>query len=277
EEQVSRRSVPPVLPRHEGHPAVQHLERRLARVLVLVQLGACPQSDQGLAQDVLVSAVQRVGASTAGGRPRRLQVMADQCGQRLLLHVLSSSWGGGGAVTAGSSRKLGYSSCARSMIAHPSAPSVTTETGKIPRSSRSTWTARSSSRRDTCASKCRDSTSSPAITDARSRCSPSSSSISSTNSPATRRARKIPSPSRRTCRSRSATRPDRRDMATAGVPALRSWRTWCAWSTRTACSSISSPIGGTSRHPQYSHTSAHPVPATTRAGATELGRLRALG
>ena len=53
----------------------------LARVLVLVEVAAGPQGDQGLAQDVLVPAVDRVGASAAGRRPRRLQVVADQRGQ----------------------------------------------------------------------------------------------------------------------------------------------------------------------------------------------------
>jgi len=52
-------------------------------------------------------------------------------------------------VVAWSNRKLGDVVWAWSTIAHPVAPSVTTETGKIPRSSRSTWTSRSSSRRVT--------------------------------------------------------------------------------------------------------------------------------
>ena len=54
---------------------------------------------------------------------------------------------------AGSSRNLSDLVRAWSMISQPVAPSVTTETGKIPRSLRSTWTARSSSRRVTRAAK----------------------------------------------------------------------------------------------------------------------------
>lgn len=68
-------------PRYEGHAAVQHLHGGLAWILVLVEVAVGPEGDQGLAQDVLVPAVHRVGASTARCRLGRLQVDADKRGQ----------------------------------------------------------------------------------------------------------------------------------------------------------------------------------------------------
>ena len=96
----------------------------------------------------------------------------------------------------GSSRKLGVVVWAWSTIAHPVAPRVTTETGKIPRSSRSTCTSRSSSSRVTAAAKSRRLGVEGGDRLSSSRCSPSSSSTSSRNSPEPRRARKMPSSSR---------------------------------------------------------------------------------
>ena len=154
EDQVSRRPVPPVRPPprgSRGRAAPGAWPRRGSRA----RPGCCRPAG-------------RSGSGAGRARARRTP-----CGRFDRSTPSSPSPGGGGparSVTPSacallvvgvaadpspleSSRKLGDSRCARSMIAHPSAPSVTTETGKIPRSSRSTWTARSSSRRDTCASK----------------------------------------------------------------------------------------------------------------------------
>ena len=123
-------------------------------------------------------------------------------------------------------------------------------------------------RREARASRCRGRRSSSRSRDARPRARRSR----RRTRPCRRSAGRSPSSSRRTCRSRCATRPVSRDIAAAAVarcpgPVGRGG----AWSTRAACSSISSAIGGTPRQPQYSHTSAHPVPAAARPVAAELG------
>ena len=159
-----------------------------------------------------------------------------------------------------------------SMIAHPSAPRVTTETGKIPRSSRSTCTARSSRRRRHLRLEVRgvgvepgDHSREVAVlalervdlvdevacdAEARGRCRPP------------RGGRAVRGPRRgRT----------RRDMAAAGFPALRACRTRCAWSTRAVCSSISSAIGW---HLPASAVLAHlspPGPSPDAAGGCRAG------
>ena len=77
-------------------------------------------------------------------------------------------------------RKLGVLVWASSTMFQPPAPRVTTEAGKIPSSSRWTWTSRSSSSRVTLAAKSGEPMSSSAIVASRSRCSSSSASTSST-------------------------------------------------------------------------------------------------
>ena len=90
--EVAGRSVPPVLARDQRDAAVQDLDGRFPRVLVLVEVRAGTEGDQGLAEYVFMTSVDRVGAATARrGRCRR-QVMTDQCRQGFLLHGLSSCW-----------------------------------------------------------------------------------------------------------------------------------------------------------------------------------------
>ena len=67
-DEVPGRAVPPVVACDQGDATVQDLECCFAGVLVLVQLRAGAQSDQGLAKGVLVSSVDRVGAPTARSR-----------------------------------------------------------------------------------------------------------------------------------------------------------------------------------------------------------------
>src|SRR6478752_3617261 len=63
----------------------------------------------------------------------------------------------------------------------------------------------------------------------------------------------------------------RRVMASPGLPDRNACRTPYDSSTSAVCSSISSRIASTPRQPQWSHTSADPVPATAGAVAAELG------
>ena len=60
---------------------MQDLKRGLAGTLVLVEAVAAGQRDQGLAQRVLMSAVDGVGTAPAGGLARGGEVLVDQCGQ----------------------------------------------------------------------------------------------------------------------------------------------------------------------------------------------------
>src|SRR6478672_197852 len=63
----------------------------------------------------------------------------------------------------------------------------------------------------------------------------------------------------------------RRVMASHGLPDCNACRTPYDSSTSAVCSSISSRIASTPRHPQWSHMSADPVPAAAGAVAAELG------
>ena len=67
---VTCRTLPLRLLIGEPYPAVQDLQRRFAVSLVLIQFAARLQRDQGLAQRVLVAAVDGVRASATAGRSR---------------------------------------------------------------------------------------------------------------------------------------------------------------------------------------------------------------
>jgi hypothetical protein len=76
-DEVPERPVPRVVACNEGHAAVEDLECCFSGVLVFVELRAGTQRDEGLAEGVLVSSVDGVGAPTAGGLGRWLEVPDD--------------------------------------------------------------------------------------------------------------------------------------------------------------------------------------------------------
>ena len=72
--------LPGGVPGDEPHASVEDVDGGLARVLVLVERLARGERDQGLAQRVLVPAVHRPGAASAGRGASNLELLT---GQRL--------------------------------------------------------------------------------------------------------------------------------------------------------------------------------------------------
>jgi hypothetical protein len=60
---------------------MQDLQGGFAGAPVLVEVMAAGQGDQGLAQHVLMAAVDGVGTAPAGGLAGAGEVLMDQCGQ----------------------------------------------------------------------------------------------------------------------------------------------------------------------------------------------------
>ena len=61
---IADATLPLMIVGAQHHPALQHLQRRLTRRVVLAEYRASRQSDQGLTQVVLPTAVNRDGRPT---------------------------------------------------------------------------------------------------------------------------------------------------------------------------------------------------------------------
>jgi len=70
----------------ELHPARDHLDRGLARVLVFLEVLALGQRDHGLLQRVLAAAVEVVGGTPAGRLARLGEHVLGNGGQRVFFH-----------------------------------------------------------------------------------------------------------------------------------------------------------------------------------------------
>ncbi len=81
DEQVAGRSLPAVGACVQAHPPVQDVHGGVAGAVVLVEAVARGQRDQGLVQDVLVTAEHGVCAAPAGGDPGQLQLPSAESGQ----------------------------------------------------------------------------------------------------------------------------------------------------------------------------------------------------
>src|SRR5262245_52025541 len=94
DEQVARKSVPGVVPGQHAYPALEHVDRRLARVLVLVQPLPGHERDDRLPQRAVVAAVYGLGAPATVAAVGDLQLFATGGGQRQLLHavIVASVW-----------------------------------------------------------------------------------------------------------------------------------------------------------------------------------------
>jgi len=102
-QEIAGCALPGRLCAHEADAPVQDVQGRFTGILVLVEHLAGDQGDQGLAQDVFVSAVHGGGAAATRGVPGDVELVTCQCGQRGLLHRASPSCVLG-APTAASAR-----------------------------------------------------------------------------------------------------------------------------------------------------------------------------
>ena len=84
----------PARPRHvtdrQNDPAMQNLHCRFARILMLGQSLVCPQGNDRLAQEMLVTAIHGLRASATRSNARRIQLGPCQSSQRCLLHSVTS-------------------------------------------------------------------------------------------------------------------------------------------------------------------------------------------
>jgi hypothetical protein len=81
DEVIAGATVPAGVGSGQPNASVQYLDRGLAGTLVIVQAGARGQSNQGLSQRVLVTAVDGVRAAAAVGVVGGRQVLAGERGQ----------------------------------------------------------------------------------------------------------------------------------------------------------------------------------------------------